>query len=85
MKVLNVLGINKLHSQLCSGDNTAEERLFSTLSERFKLFARQRVRNEQDAEEIVQDALTTIARRYKEIDFQTSFAAWQIQAWNEIC
>ena len=70
------MGINKLHSQLCSGDRAAEEHLFVMLSERFKVFARQRVRNDQDAEEIVQDALMTIARRFKEIEFKTSFAAW---------
>lgn len=70
------MGINKLHSQFCSGDQAVEGLLFATLSERFKVFARQRVRNEQDAEEIVQDALTTIARRFKDIEFKTSFAAW---------
>jgi RNA polymerase sigma factor (sigma-70 family) len=46
------------------------------LSDSFRFFAQQRVWSEQDAEDIVQDTLATIAGKYKGIDFETSFAAW---------
>ena len=71
-----MLSINELHGQVRSGDATAEARLFEMLAARFKLFAHQRMGNTQDCEEVVQDALMCIAREYKEIEFETSFAAW---------
>ena len=72
----NTLNINVLHNKAHTGDTVAEERLFECLSARFRLFVLQRVRNEQDCEEIVQEALRTVFEKYKEIEFQKSFAAW---------
>lgn len=68
--------INQLHNLAVCGGEGAEERLFQSLSESFRLFVQQRIWNRQDAEEIVQDALATIAGKYRGIDFETSFAAW---------
>lgn len=68
--------INELHSLAGKGDRAAEEALFRNLSESFRLFVNQRIWNHLDAEEIVQDALVTISVKYKEIDFDISFAAW---------
>jgi RNA polymerase sigma factor (sigma-70 family) len=65
-----------LHKEARTGDADAEERLFEYLSARLRLFVLQRVRNEQDCEEIVQEALRTILEKYKDIEFQKSFAAW---------
>lgn len=76
------MSINALHDQARSGDRAAEERLFQNLTVRFRLFTYQRVWSDDDAKEIVQEALVTIAREYKEIEFQTSFSAWAYKVLN---
>lgn len=68
--------INSLHKAIVDGDISAEAQLFKTLSARFQLFVQHKVWDAQDAEEIVQDALMTVAEKYKGIEFETSFAAW---------
>jgi len=70
------LNINTLHDIAREGNQTGEEELFKVLSARFRLFARQRVWDELDSQEIVQDALMTICKEYKAIEFTTSFSAW---------
>jgi RNA polymerase sigma factor (sigma-70 family) len=71
-----VLNINTLHSQASQGDQTAEEALFKLLTARFRYFAQHKIRERQDVEEIVQDALMTILKKYQSIDFKTSFSTW---------
>jgi RNA polymerase sigma factor (sigma-70 family) len=70
------LYINALYDEARNGDKADEDRLFHSLSVSFRLFVRQRVRDEQDGYEIVQEALMIIARKYRQIDIQTSFSAW---------
>lgn len=70
------MNINALYSSLVSGDEGSENELFGYLTVSFRLFAQQRIWNEQDCEEVVQDALMTVAKKYREIEFTTSFAAW---------
>jgi len=70
------LTINDLHKSVQDGTDGAEKRLFTDLGESFRIFAQQRIWNKEDSEEIVQDALTAIAAKYKMIDFEVSFAAW---------
>ena len=70
------LHINALYEQARSGEKAAEDRLFEALSVSFRLFVRHRVRDEQDGYEIVQEALLTIARKYRGIEFESSFSAW---------
>ena len=70
------MNINTLYNIAREGNQTGEEELFKVLSARFRLFARQRVWDELDSEEIVQDALMTICKEYKAIEFTTSFSAW---------
>jgi len=72
----NDLTINALYDIAREGTQSEEEELFKVLSARFRLFARQRIWDALDSEEIVQDALMTICKEYKEIDFTTSFSAW---------
>jgi RNA polymerase sigma-70 factor (ECF subfamily) len=76
------MNINALHRNLVSGEGVSENELFEYLSVSFRLFAQQRIWNEQDSEEIVQDALMTIAKKYREIEFDTSFAAWAYKVLN---
>ena len=48
--------INDLHSRALLGDSDAEKQLFSFLTGRFLTFAHQKVWNNEDAEEIIQNA-----------------------------
>jgi RNA polymerase sigma factor (sigma-70 family) len=68
--------IEALYQAARDGDRQAEERLFSDLGESFHLYLRQRIQNSQDAQEVVQDVLLTIADKYKEVRIEKSFAAW---------
>ena len=70
------MNINDLYIEACSGDQAAEGELFKTLSARFRLFARQRIRDRLDCEEVAQEALKTIFEEYRKITFTASFAAW---------
>jgi len=58
------------------GDKTAEHELFSRLRARFDWIARQKVRYAEDCEDIVQEALASIAKCYREIEIRVSFSAW---------
>ena len=70
------MGINSLYKSACQGDKTAESELFRHLTARFKYLVQLDIWNKDDAEEIVQDALTTIAEKYGGIDIQSSFSGW---------
>ncbi|MDH4157235.1 MAG: RNA polymerase sigma factor [candidate division Zixibacteria bacterium] len=70
------MNINELYHVARKGDRDSENRLFKSLTESFRLFAQQRIWNDQDAEEIVQDTLVTVAEKYGNIQFEISFAAW---------
>jgi RNA polymerase sigma factor (sigma-70 family) len=70
------VNINRLYETARSGDRTAEDRLFEYLSARFQVFARLRLTNRQETEDIVQEALAAIAGEYRDITFASSFAAW---------
>jgi RNA polymerase sigma-70 factor (ECF subfamily) len=72
--------LNELYNLAREGDQAAEEPLFHGLSERFGLFVQHRVRSKQDAEEIVQDTLMAIARKYKKVGLITNFTAWAYKA-----
>jgi RNA polymerase sigma factor (sigma-70 family) len=73
------LDINELHNQARGGRDQAENRLFDRLTARFRYFTQQKIIDRQDADEIVQEALLTIAAKYKEMEFRVSFAAWAYQ------
>ena len=68
--------INILYSRAKEGDASAEEELFRYLSDRICYSIHRKVGNEQDAEELVQDALMTVLKEYREIEITSSFAAW---------
>jgi RNA polymerase sigma factor (sigma-70 family) len=74
--------INQLHMNARHGDPALKERLFSELSVRFRTFALLRIWNEQDAEEIVQDALMAVANEYNDLKVHTSFSAWAYAVLN---
>ena len=68
--------INFLYQTARNGDKQAEEQLFSVLAVRFGILANHRIWNEQDAEDVVQNALAVVAREYKGTVISVSFAAW---------
>jgi RNA polymerase sigma factor (sigma-70 family) len=68
--------INSLFEQARLGDPAKESLLFKALTARFRLFTRQRIWNQVDADEVVQEALTAISREYKGQTFTVSFSAW---------
>ncbi len=70
------MDINKIYEMTVSGTKREEDLLFSSLSEIFWLFVRQRVWNDQDCQEIVQDALYAVAQQYRSIKIDISFSAW---------
>ncbi|UCD17822.1 MAG: RNA polymerase sigma factor [Candidatus Zixiibacteriota bacterium] len=70
------MNLNLLHELAQNGDSRSEDRLFESMSARFRLFVQQKIYNRQDAEEVVQKALMTIAEKYRGLKFKTSFSAW---------
>jgi RNA polymerase sigma factor (sigma-70 family) len=70
------LNIDLLYDKTIGGDRLAEEELFVALSERFEQFAYHRIWDKEDAKDVVQDALSVIAKEYRSVDIEKSFAAW---------
>lgn len=70
------MSVNELFEKARTGDNSAEEQLFQTLSVRFRAFVAQKVRDSDDCGDIVQNAILTISKEYKEIEIRISFSAW---------
>ncbi len=76
------MNINEFYNIAREGDRAAESSLFRQLTVSFRLFAQQRIWNDQDAEEVVQEAVLTISERYRDITFETSFSAWAYRVLN---
>jgi RNA polymerase sigma factor (sigma-70 family) len=76
------LDINDLYNQLQSGNKEAEEELFSALTGRFRLITRHSIQNRDDAAEVVQKALMTVAEKYRDVEIETSFVAWANRVLN---
>ncbi|MEE8575621.1 MAG: RNA polymerase sigma factor [candidate division Zixibacteria bacterium] len=71
--------INILYELALNGGDKEQEQLFEALSVRFRLFAYQRIWGEDDAKEVVQDALMTVLSEYRQIQIESSFSAWAYQ------
>ncbi len=61
-----------------SGDKSAEGRVFSYLTVRFTLIAKQRISSE-DAHDVAQDACLTVMEKYKTIALPDNFESWAYQ------
>jgi RNA polymerase sigma factor (sigma-70 family) len=70
------MSIDSLYELARKGDTAAEKQLFEEMAARFRYFVHPRVRDNMDADEIVQEALATIGSEYKTIEIEASFAAW---------
>jgi RNA polymerase sigma factor (sigma-70 family) len=71
-----IMDINELQNRAIDGDKIAEERLFRNLRDKFALIVQHRISDPEACQDVVQDALTTIADKHSSISFETSFAAW---------
>lgn len=70
------MNINDLYREYRNGDAGAEHRLFEALDERFRRFAKQRVWDDIEVDDIIQSAMEVIAREFRSIEIKTSFTAW---------
>ena len=68
--------INELYSRAVKGDKEAENLLFATLTARFRLFVQLRQSKIIDTEDIVQNAITVIYEKYRDIEITASFTGW---------
>ena len=68
--------LNELYKLVKSNDKTAINHLFEILTARFRLFVGLRIRNVQDAEEVVQNSLLVISDNIAKIEIEQSFSAW---------
>lgn len=74
--------LTDLARRASAGDNSAEIQLMEHLSVSFRLFAQHRVWNDEDAEEVVQDALMVVLAKYRDVTFESSFSGWAYQILN---
>jgi RNA polymerase sigma factor (sigma-70 family) len=72
----DLMEINTLYEKALHGGRVQEDQLFQTLTVRFRIIARHRVRNNEDAEDVVQETMAVICREFRNTAFHTSFAAW---------
>jgi RNA polymerase sigma-70 factor (ECF subfamily) len=68
--------LNKLFDRARAGDAAAEKQLFDYLTDRFRQFARLRIWNPSDADEVVQETMVVICREYMALEITSSFTAW---------
>ena len=70
------MSINELYDMARNGDKAAEKKLFDTLTVRFRALVVHKVRDYDDCNDIVQNAVVTISQEYRDIEITTSFSAW---------
>lgn len=70
------MDLNTLYTNARGSDKTSENQLFEALGARFHYFVRHRIRNKDDCGEVVQNALAAVAKDFRAITFEVSFAAW---------
>jgi len=74
--------IDELYTEAKKGDLKARDELFKALLARFRYFARQKIWDSDDAEDVVQDALVVINREYERIDIKVSFHLWAYKVFD---
>jgi len=73
------LDVEELAVKAQKGDRGAERQLFERLAARFRVILHHRVSNHDDVEDIMQEALSAIARDYQSIEVESSFAGWAVR------
>jgi RNA polymerase sigma factor (sigma-70 family) len=73
------VNLNTLHQNAVAGDQAAEKSLFDRLIVSFRLIAQRKIRSHEDAEEVIQEALKTVAEKYAQLEIESSFSGWAHQ------
>ena len=68
--------LNQLFDQARAGNPAAEKQFFDYLAERFRRFVCLRIWNPTDVDDVVQEAMMTICREYRNLVVTDSFTAW---------
>jgi RNA polymerase sigma factor (sigma-70 family) len=68
--------MEKLLEQAINGDKSAEEKIFQTILERFHLFARHKIGDNNAAKDVAQEACLIVLEKYKSATFSIGFEAW---------
>lgn len=76
------MDINSLYEEAQSGDKSAENELFRRLSVSFGAMLQHKVWNPGDREEVLQNALLTVAEKFKSSSIESSFAGWACSVLN---
>lgn len=71
--------LTTLFESALGGDKPAETELFAHLGARFRLFVKRRLWAQDDWEDVVQEALTTVCQKYTEVEPADRFAGWAYQ------
>ena len=74
--------IDELYKNALKEIPGAKEKLFESLSARFRYFSRQKVWDPDDAEDVVQDALLIINREFKNVEIKVSFYSWAYRVFD---
>jgi RNA polymerase sigma-70 factor (ECF subfamily) len=68
--------LNELYEAALSGDAAEEKALFDKLAVRLRVLAERRIGNRQDCDEVVQEALSIVWRKFRQTEITESFAGW---------
>jgi RNA polymerase sigma factor (sigma-70 family) len=78
----NIMNINDLYKEAVNGAANRENELFEVLAARFRIIMRHRIEDKDDREEILQNTMLDIARKYKDIRIKYSFSYWAQKVLN---
>ena len=68
--------MNRYLEKARAGDRKAENQLFQILHARFLIIAKRRLREQEEAEDVVQQSCVTMLQKYKTEQFPGGFEAW---------
>ena len=68
--------LEELLTRALSGDTKAENEIFHILFARFTRFAKRKIQQGEESEDLAQEACMTVIQKYKDEDFTVNFQAW---------
>jgi RNA polymerase sigma factor (sigma-70 family) len=74
--------INSLYKKAVKGDSCSETELFRRLTVSFSVILQHKVWNSGDREEVLQNAMLTVAQKYRNTTIESSFAGWACSVLN---
>ncbi len=73
------MNLNHLYLRAIQSESDTETELFENLYARFTLIARNRILDEQDAEDVIQDSLIQIKKKLGQIEPESKFTSWALK------